>query len=103
MTYLFVILGSPKVLEKVVVIEIERVKHQIPILAPYKVAVFNLVFKETDWVMIAVVLWMWALDKIRLKINHIAFPIGKCDLKFVITARLNFYNVVWIHGIKSFC
>jgi len=90
------------ILEKIIVIEIQWVEHQIPVFAPNEVAIFYFVVKEPDWIVILVILGMGTLDKKRLKINNIALSISKSDAQLVIATRFNSNNIVWVHFFISF-
>ena len=85
------------ILEEVIIIEIQRVEHQIPVLAPNEIAVLQLIVEKTHRVVVAIILRVRTLDEIRLKIYDIALAIRKGDTKFVIATRFNLYNIVWVH------
>lgn len=90
------------ILEQIVIIKIERIKHQIPIIAPYKVSILYSIVKETDWIVILVVLRMRPFDEIRFKINDVTLPIGKSDSKLVFATRLYFNDIVTVYGFHIF-
>jgi hypothetical protein len=90
------------ILEQIVIIKIERIKHQIPIIAPNKVSILYFIVKETDWIVILVVLRMRPFDEIWFKINDIALSIGKSDSKLVFATRLYFNDIVTVHGFHIF-